>query len=55
MLGIAVMLLNVDLKGLIKLSKEPLVAMALAVITVCVVVFALSFIFVPIILQLCCL
>ena len=49
MLGIAVMLLNVDLKGLIKLSKEPLVAMALAVITVCVVVFALSFIFVPII------
>lgn len=49
MLGIAVMLLNVDLKGLVKLSKEPLVAMALAVITVCVVVLGLSFIFVPII------
>lgn len=49
MLGIAVMLLNVDLKGLIKLSKEPLVAMALAAITVFIVVFVLSFIFVPII------
>ena len=49
MLGIAVMLLNVDLKGLFKLSKQPLLAMFLAVVSVSVVVVAFSFIFVPII------
>lgn len=47
MLAIAIMLLNVNLKELLKLSIQPLCAMFLACASVCLVVFLASFIFIP--------
>lgn len=49
MLGIAIMLLNVDLKGLLKLSKQPLLAMGLAVVSVSIIVILFGFFLVPLI------
>jgi len=44
-LSLAMFMLNIDLKEITKLSKEPLTAIALAVISVCTVAFGASFLF----------
>jgi len=46
-LALTMMLLNVDLKALLKLSKQPLIAMLLAVLSVCIVTFFAGLAFTP--------
>lgn len=48
-LSIAVLLLNVDINSLLKLSKQPLVAMLFACLSVCVLTLAAGMFFVPMI------
>lgn len=45
--AIAIMLLGVDLKSLLKMSKEPLITVVLAVFSVCFVAFLAGLIFAP--------
>ncbi|MGJ0848568.1 DUF819 domain-containing protein [Tissierella praeacuta] len=45
--AITIMLLGVDLKSLLKMSKEPLISIILAVISVCFVAFLAGLIFAP--------